>query len=253
MAGSREIATLVAALVLCRASAAQGIAAQPPDNPAVIAWLHSDDVRSPGFAVAQSLAAFTTEDAQHDPFEILSAETTWSAEMFGVDDASLLSSLSLRLLPVVDPPETHDADTLVIEPLSSDRLEVRAAEVRLGAALAGSALDQDTPDRGPAARLDRRITAGFGNDAEELTPLSDAYTVIQWDLGEWLHLRGIGAGRRPDEDERRFLAIGAEAGVDLSHNAGLRFGYEFLRAGADDSAGSGFGADTLFARLQLRF
>ncbi|MCL4741374.1 MAG: hypothetical protein KJZ54_04145 [Phycisphaerales bacterium] len=255
MAGCREIATLAAALTLVRASAAaaQDIAVERPDDPAVLAWLCSDDLGSLDLAVERTPAAFTTEADSYDPFESLGTDTPWSAEMLGGEAAPLPSPLSLRLLPVVSAQEAHNADILVIEPLSSDRLEVRAAEVRLGAPLAGPTVGPDLPVRGAAARLDRRMTEGFGNDAEELTPLSDAYTVMQWDLGEWLHLRGTGVGRRPDEDERRFLAIGAEAGVDLSHNAGLRFGYEFLRAGADDSVGSGLGADTLFARLQLRF
>lgn len=253
MAGSREIATLVAVLGLGRASAAQGIADELPDDPAALAWLLSDEGGSLDLAVEQTPAAFTIETASYDPFESLDTDTPWSAELIGDEDAPSPSPLSLRLLPVVSSQETDDADILVIEPLSSDRLEVRAAEVRLGAPLTGPSIGMDLPVRGPAARLNRRMTEGFGNDAEELTPLSDAYTVMQWDLGEWLHLRGTGVGRRPDEDERRFLAIGAEAGVDLSHNAGLRFGYEFLRAGADDSVGSGLGADTLFARLQLRF
>ncbi|MCW5777209.1 MAG: hypothetical protein KIS87_12295 [Phycisphaeraceae bacterium] len=253
MAGTHGIAALVAVFMLSRTAAAQGLAPDAADSPGVLAWLHSDDAGPHDFALVRSPAAFAAETGSHDPFEVLATDTEWSAEALGVEVVAPYSPPALRLLPVVPSPETHDADAFVIEPLSSDRLEARAAEVRLGAPLAAPDAGQDTLSRGPAARLDRRMTAGFGKDAEELTPLSDAYTMMQWDVGDWLHLRGTGVGRRPDEDERRFLAIGAEAGVDISHNAGLRFGYEFLRAGADDSMGAGLGADTLFARLQLRF
>ncbi|GIK19983.1 MAG: hypothetical protein DYG93_06630 [Leptolyngbya sp. PLA2] len=253
MAHTREIATLVASLALAVPGAAFDPPAEEPDDLDALAWLLSDMIESPVLAVVFSPAAFTTETESHDPFSGLTITVPGHAESIVAENGDPPSRLDLRLAPVVEANDVHDADALVIEPLSSDRLEHRAAEVRLGPPLGFAAVGREAMSRGAAARLDRRMTAGFGSDAEELTPLSEAFTVMQWDVGEWLHLRGTGVGRRPDEDERRFLAIGAEAGVDLSHNAGLRFGYEFLRAGAADSMGSGLGADTLFARLQLRF
>ena len=102
-----------------------------------------------------------------------------------------------------------------------------------------------------AIRADRWARSVFATEASMLTPLTAGQEVFGWQLADGFTLSGVGS-RRVITDRDRGIVFSAEAGIRLAPNAGFQLGYELLQA-SSGPGGADLGAESLFARFQLRF